>query len=256
MKSESKDRDELRLVRADLHIHTCLSACGELSMYPRQVVERSLAAGLEIIAICDHNSAENAAAVMQAARGTGLTVLPGMEVTSEEEAHLLAVFGTIGDALSLQDSVYGSLPEVPAKRDFTKDQVVVGADDEVKGFNSRWLFGASRLGVSALVPLIHRLGGLAIASHIDREAHSLISQLGFIPAGLDLDALEISPRMTVDEARKTFGAASPIPLVRFSDAHRPEEIGRASTGFLIAEEGLEDIRQALKDPAGRRIFPS
>jgi PHP family Zn ribbon phosphoesterase len=225
-------------------------------MYPRQIVDRSLAAGLDIIAVCDHNTAENAAAVMRAAEGTRLTVLPGLEVTSEEEAHLLAVFATIEDALDLQDSVYESLPEVPAKKNFTKDQVIVGEDDEVKGFNPRWLFGASRLGVSALVALIHRRGGLAIASHIDREAHSLISQLGFIPPGLDLDALEISPRMTIDEARAIFGAYAHIPFVRFSDAHKPEEIGRVSTEFLIAEPVPADIMAALKDPTGRRVRPA
>ncbi len=225
-------------------------------MFPRQIVERSLEAGLDIIAVCDHNTAENTAAVVQAARGTKLTVLPGMEVTTAEEAHLLAVFDTADEALDFQNSVYENLPDVPVKKKFTEDQVIVGADDEVKGFNPRWLFGATRLDVAALVALIHGRGGLAIASHIDREAHSLISQLGFIPADLDLDALEISARMTLEEARKVFAAYTHIPFVRFSDAHKPEEIGRTSTEFLLAEPSLADIRRALKDPEKRRVFAS
>ncbi len=225
-------------------------------MYPRAVVERARAAGLDIIAVTDHNSAENAAAVAEAAGGTGLTVLPGLELASEEEAHILGLFEAGMDLGPLLAAVYENLPDVPSKRSFIKDQVIVDAEDGVTGFNPRCLIGATRFTVYEAVRLIHRHGGLAIASHVDREAFSIISQLGFIPPDLDLDAVEVSPLIAYDQARTAFGPLSTHPLVRFSDAHRPEEIGRATMEFLLAGPTLGEIRKALAGREGREVRPS
>jgi PHP family Zn ribbon phosphoesterase len=247
---------ELRRFRADLHIHTCLSPCGELSMFPRGIVEKARTLGLDIIAVTDHNSTENAAAVGEAAAGKGLTVLPGLELTTEEEAHILGLFDPGTDLRPLLAAVYQNLPDVPSKRSFIKDQVIVDAEDGVAGFNPHCLMGATRLTVYEAVGLIHRYGGLAVASHVDREAFSVISQLGFIPPDLELDAVEVSPLLSFDEARAAFGPLSPLPLVRFSDAHRPEEIGRATMELLMAEPRLEEIRKALAGRDGRGVRPS
>jgi len=247
---------ELRRYRADLHIHTCLSPCGELEMFPRAVVGKARAMGLDIIAVTDHNSAENAAAVEEAATGTGLTVFPGLELTTEEEAHILGLFDPGTDLGPLLAAVYENLPDLPSKRSFIEDQVIVDAEDGVTGFHPRCLIGATRFSVYEAVGLIHKYGGLAIASHIDREAFSIISQLGFIPSDLALDAVEVSPLLRFDEARAAFGPLSPLPLVRFSDAHRSEEIGRATMDFLLAEPRLEEVRRALAGRDGRESRPS
>jgi predicted metal-dependent phosphoesterase TrpH len=225
-------------------------------MYPRAVVENARAAGLDIIAVTDHNSAENAAAVGEAAAGTGLAVLPGLELATEEEAHILGLF-EVGTALgALLAMVYEKLPDIPSKRSFIDDQVIVDAEDCVTGFNPHCLIGATRLTVYEAVDLIHRHGGMAVASHVDREAFSIISQLGFIPPDLRLDAVEVSPLLSFDEARAAFGPLSPLPLVRFSDAHRPEEIGQASMDFFLAEPTLEEIRKALAGRDGREVRPA
>jgi len=247
---------ELRRYRADLHIHSCLSPCGELTNYPRRIVERAVEEDLDVIAVTDHNTAENAAAVLRAAEGTGVAVLPGMEVASEEEVHVLGLFESLGDLLPVQDAVFRSLPEVPPKKTFVKDQVIVNADDEVTGFSARHLLAATRLDLRAVVSLIHRFGGLAVASHIDKDAFSVISQLGFVPPDLDLDALEVSPHMTVAAARKAFGLNPSAALVRFSDAHRPEDIGRTTTDFLLAAPTLPEIRKALRSKGGRKVCAS
>ena len=105
--------------------------------------------------------------------------------------------------------------------------------------------------------LIHGHGGLAIASHIDRESFSLVSQLGFIPPGLGLEAVEVSPRA---DGRRRPGRRSASPgtfaVVRFSDAHKPDEIGAATTDFLVAAPTLAEIRMALAGQDGRKVVPS
>lgn len=246
----------LRLFRADLHIHTCLSPCGELAMSPRAVADRARAVGLDLIAVTDHNTTENAAAVILAARGTPLAVLPGIELTTAEEIHLLGLFDPGADLGAFQAAVCRNLPDVPAGSKFVQDQVLVDAEDYVTGFSPHSLFGATSFSVQEAVDFIHGFGGLAIASHIDRESFSIVSQLGFIPPGLNLEAVEISPRLTIPEARKTLGPFDPLPVVRFSDAHEPGEIGRAATGFLVAAPSLDEIRKALAGEGGRRVIPS
>jgi PHP family Zn ribbon phosphoesterase len=246
----------LRRLRADLHIHTCLSPCGELAMSPRAVVARARELGLDLIAVTDHNTTENAGAAIEAAAGTGLAVLPGVELTTSEEVHLLGLFETGADLGPFQAEVYRNLPDLPSKMKFVDDQVLVDAEDGVSGFCPRCLFGATRFSVQEAVGLIRGHGGLVMASHIDRDSFSLVSQLGFIPPGLDLDAVEVSPRMTAAEARTAFGPLGPLPIVRFSDAHKPEEIGAATTEFLVERPTLAELRLALAGAEGRKAVPS
>jgi hypothetical protein len=149
--------------------------------------------------------------------------------------------------------VFRGLPDVPAGASFVEDQVIVDAEDGVTGFSPRFLLAATRLDLRGVVDLIHRHGGLAIAAHIDRPAFSVISQLGFVPPDLELDALEISPLTTVSEARAGFVSGTRLPLVRFSDAHRPEEVGRTSTTFRLAAPRLTEVRKAFRNADGRRV---
>jgi hypothetical protein len=244
----------LKCYRADLHIHTCLSPCAEVTMSPRRILFRARRKKLDMIGICDHNSAENVRASVAAAAAKGVAVLPGMEVTTREEVHVLALFDEPAQALELQSAVYARLaPGVNDEKLFGL-QVVANENDEVEGFNNRLLIAATDLNLRQTVEKIRGLDGLAIASHIDREAYGIIGQLGFIPDDPSFDALEISCRITPAQARRDIPGVARTSLITTSDAHALSEIGRAATEFLMAEPTVAELRRAFKGERGRRIL--
>lgn len=245
----------LTMFRADLHIHTCLSPCGDWDMTPRAVVETSKEKKLNIIAVTDHNSIENAGAAMVCGQDMGVTVLPGMEICTQEEVHVLALFDDLKRAKAMQDFVYDHL-DGENNPDIFGYQVVANAMDEVEDQNPRMLIGATRIDLNTLVAKIHETGGLAIAAHIDKTAYSILAQLGFIPPDLPLDAVEVSFRSRPEDAGQSLLMGAKIPCVTSSDAHFTHEIGRVSTKFYLAEPTLSEIKKALEGKDGRTIMYS
>lgn len=242
----------IRAFRCDLHIHSCLSPCADLEMSPRALVGRSVDEGLDIIAVCDHNASENVRYVIKAAEGTNLTVFPGMEVTSSEEVHVLALFESEEALSELQALVYAQLPGKNDESIFGC-QAIVNEMDEVEGLNERLLIGATGIPLDEVIRRIHELGGLAIASHVDREGFSILGQLGFIPRGLPIDAVEVSPRTGLKGARERFPDIAAFPLVEFSDAHRLGEIGQGVTKIYLERATLPELKMAFDKIQGRYI---
>lgn len=245
----------LSMFRADLHIHTCLSPCGDWDMTPRAVIEKSAEKKLNIIAVTDHNSVENAGAAMACGRENGVTVLPGMEICSQEEVHVIALFDDLEQAGAMQAFVYDHL-DGENNPDVFGYQVVANEQDEVEDQNPRLLIGATRIGLNTLVSKIHETGGLAIAAHIDKTAYSILAQLGFIPPDLPLDGVEVSFRARPEEASQTLLMGAAIPCITSSDAHFLHEIGRVSTKFHMEEPTLSEIKKALQGTDGRTIMYS
>ncbi len=243
----------MKKYKADLHIHTCLSPCADIRMSPSAVVKKALEKQLDIIAVTDHNSAENIIAAKKTAENTELTVLAGMEVASFEEAHILAIFDNIESAMKLQDIIYQNL--LPGENDVRQfgEQIVVNENNEALSFNNRLLIAATTLTAHSVVNITHSFGGLSIASHIDREAFGIISQLGFIPEDLKFDALEISPRIDRERAEHLFSDYNSFVWVSSSDAHYLEDIGKRTTSFFIKEPTIAEMTSAIKKNNGRRV---
>ena len=243
----------LKEFKADLHIHTCLSPCADLEMSPRAIVKTSGENGLDIIAITDHNSAENTIAAIKASENMSLTVLAGMEITSSEEAHILAFFDNADNIMELQDIIYKNL--LPGENDekLFGEQIVVNEKDEVLSFNKRLLIGATMLTAQEIVDTIHSLGGISVASHIDKDAFSIISQLGFITEDLEFDALEMSPNITREKVEETFATYNSFAWISSSDAHYINDIGKRTTGFFMNEPTLEEMALAMKKLDGRKV---
>ena len=236
----------MRKVRADLHVHTCLSPCADDQMEAIAIIKQAKKTGLDVIGICDHNSGENVGAMVKAGMREGLTVIPGVEVTSREEVHILGLFNSEQDLMCLQDLIYKNLPGESDEEAFGP-QLVIDEYGDVIGKNSRLLIGATTLALEQIIEAIHRLAGLAIASHVDRQRFSLIGQLGYIPEGLKLDALEVSIPSAIKQKYD-------YPLVTSSDAHFLEDIGRNSTCFVVEDISLGEIGRALRNEMGRMVL--
>jgi predicted metal-dependent phosphoesterase TrpH len=243
----------LQCFNADLHIHTCLSPCGDLLMSPKRVVEKAAENKIDIIAICDHNSAENVQAAINVGADYEITILAGMEITSVEEAHILALFDNAEAVLDLQKKVYENLAGENNEKVFG-EQIIANEFDEVEGYNKRLLIGATALTIKTLVDEIHKRNGLAIAAHVDRQSFSIISQLGFIPPDLELDALEISANINRSLAAERFPEINKFPLITSSDAHFLRDIGKAKTSFLLKEPTFNEMKKALILEDGRKVL--
>jgi PHP family Zn ribbon phosphoesterase len=242
----------LRAFRCDLHMHTCLSPCAEFDMYPKALIDKCISEKLDLIAICDHNASENVPYVLSLARGKPLTVLPGMEISSMEEVHLLAIFDDLRDLLKLQGIVYEHLPG-KNQEDVFGCQVIVNDRDEVEGMNERLLIGATELPLQEIIDLIHALGGLAVASHIDRPSYSVISQLGFIDPSMPFDALEITPATGIRSARQQYPGLSSFAFIESSDAHFIRDIGSAFTTMILEEANIRELKLAFENRDGRHV---
>jgi PHP family Zn ribbon phosphoesterase len=235
---------------ADLHVHTALSPCAADEMTPPAIVDRALREGLAMIAVCDHNSARNAAAVQRAA-GARLVVLAGMEITSVEECHVVGLFPDARAAEAAGARVAAQRPE-EGYAQFFGEQSVLDARGELLDRETRALATATPLDLAACVELVHRHGGLAIAAHVDRPSFGVIGQLGVFPDEAGFDAVEVSrhvPPGTPDE--QTYAAIG-LSLLRSSDAHFLADIGAARTSLDVAHASFSSVAAALRAGASRR----
>ncbi len=243
----------LREYSTDLHIHTCLSPCADLDLSPREIVKRAKKEHLDIIAITDHNTAQNVRVIMVLGEQQGLKVIPGMEVQTREEIHLLALFPDWASAAAWDEEVYRHLPPLANNPEIFGDQPVVDEEGNIVKFEERMLLNSLDLSLEEVKHRVEEHGGLIIPSHFNKGSFSLISQLGLIPEELELEALEISRQNKGQDQTGFAGPSMSLPTIMSSDAHRLEDIGSAYTQFLLAEASLEELRLAFRNQRGRRI---
>jgi len=218
----------LQQFSCDLHNHTNLSPCADPDMTPETLVAAAVARHIDMIAVTDHNSSGNVAAVIAAAAGTGLAVVPGMEVTAREEVHVLALFDDHAALQQFETHVFGD--EQP-----------------------RSLIDPAPYRTADLITLIHRHGGLAVASHIDRDLFSVLSRYGRIPDSAAFDALEVSAACGIVRGRQRYPELARYAFITSSDAHSPADIGRARTTVILAAPRLVELERAFAGSGGRAV---
>ncbi len=202
----------------DLHIHSCLSPCGDAAMTPGNIAGMARLKGLELIAVTDHNTARQLPAVERACGEMGVALLPGLELTTREEVHLLAYFASVEAALAFSQRIYPLLPAIGNRPEFFGRQTVMDWSDQPLFEEERLLISALDMDLAALTREIRAFGGLPVPAHIHRGSNGLLNALGFLPPDGDFAALEITRELPCP------GDFSGFKLLHASDAHRLEDI--------------------------------
>lgn len=245
----------MREYHVDLHIHTVLSACAEVEMVPLLIVEEALYKGLHVIAVTDHNATGNAAAVMEAAQGTELVILPGMELLTREEVDLLCIFDTLAQAAAWQAQVDGWLLPLDNDAEHFGPQFLVDAAGEFVAEDTRMRKAPASVGIEEATRAIHALGGLAIPAHVERDVYGLMYVLGFWPPDLDADAAEVSHNLRPSQAYAQYPSLRDIPIISSSDAHFLDWIGHTRTVFRLEDApSVTALRSALRQGAGQGFY--
>lgn len=208
----------------DFHIHSALSPCGDEDMTPNNIVNMALLKGLDIIAVTDHNSCSNLPAVMEAARENGLMVIPGMEVQTREEVHIICLFKRMEGAMKFAEIVYNSLPGIKNNEEIFGRQLIFNKLDEIIGQEDKLLLSSTVLSVNDVFVLVRGLGGICIPAHVDKQGFSIITNLGFIPPNLKVKTIEISKKNTPAAVFKKYPFLSKFNYIISSDAHYLQDI--------------------------------
>jgi len=236
-------------MRLDLQIHSCLSPCGNLACSPKNIAVAAKEKGLDIIALTDHNTADNCPAMSDIVKKVpGLTAYYGTEVTSSEEVHIICLFGDVEIAVNFGKFVKSHLPDRKNDSDYFGDQPIVDADENIIDFESAFLVGSTDLSISAITEKVHSQNGIVIASHVDRSINSVFAQLGLWPDDAVIDAADLSINVT-DETKWKRLIPDNIPIVRTSDAHFLEDIGRQFTTLEMESSDFDDFKKALRKKA-------
>jgi PHP family Zn ribbon phosphoesterase len=242
----------MRKFRADLHVHTVLSPCADVAMIPPLIVQGALEHDIDLIAITDHNSSANVRAVQKAAEGTSLTVLPGMEVQSREDVHLLTLFEKLEALEVWQEQVNNSLPDLPNQPEFFGEQFVVDETGDFIRSETRLLLTSTRFSIDEVFERVASLDGLVIPAHVERFSFGLFPTLGLISEKLNLLALEISRHITPEKAIATYPELRHYELVQDGDVHQLGDF-LGTTTFTLSSPTLMEMRLAFHHVEGRDV---
>lgn len=224
----------------DLHIHSALSPCGDSDMTPNNIVNMSVLKGLDFIAVTDHNSALNLPAVFECAKDLPVIIVPGMEIETSEEVHILSLFSSIEDAFNAYEEVKKNRLGIKNKPDIFGAQTIMNENDEIIGYEDELLVTATKLSLEKTKDLVEANNGVAIPAHIDRNSYSILSNLGVIP-DIGFKTIEFSKKADFDKFRHL-----DYMYLKNSDAHYLEDIFEAENSLDIEEKSLKCLISHLK----------
>ena len=231
----------------DLHIHSALSPCANNDMTPNNIVNMSKLNGLDIIAITDHNSVENCEAVLKCAQKVGITAIPGMELETSEEVHLICLFKDLEEAYFMQQIVYNALPALENRPQIFGEQLIFDENDTIVAENKRLLLTATNIKINEVYNIMAKFRGVVIPAHVDRQCYSIISNLGSIPKELPISYLEYSKNCKLKEFIKKNPKLEEYKYIRSSDAHNLSDILEREFWVYIDKPYNDSLVDRLSD---------
>ena len=232
-------------LKYDLHIHSCLSPCGDNEMTPYNLTNMAKICGCDVIALTDHNTCLNCESAMKVGEDIGLTVVPGMELCTSEEIHCICLFPELKNALSFSDYVKSTLPPIKNKEKIFGNQYIMNEADGILGSFDLLLTTASGISIESLDELMKDYGGLWYPAHIDRNSYSIISSLGDFSTDLGTPCFELTYEADEKIYREKYTATKNKRLIRSSDAHYLESLMTDKEEIELSKASAEEVIKAL-----------
>ncbi len=229
----------------DLHIHSCLSPCGDEDMTPSNIVGMSALKNLDVIAVTDHNSCKNCPAVLKLAEQYDIVALPGMELCTMEEVHVLCLFAKLEDAMKFDHYVYAQLMKIPNDEKAFGKQEICDEEDRIIGTEPYLLINATNISFDYLGKLMNEFHGVYIPAHMDKNSNSVLSNLGFISPDADFLVAELADSTRLEELAKKNPYLNQCNIITNSDAHTLGKINEADNFLSCESRNKEDILRAL-----------
>ena len=230
----------------DLHLHSCLSPCGDNDMTPYNLVNMAKIFGYDIIALTDHNSCKNCESAMKIGERIGITVVPGMELCTSEEIHNVCLFPALHKAMEFSDYIYSTLPPVKNKEKIFGEQLVMDCEDGILQREEILLTTASSVSISELDKLVEKFDGVCYPAHIDRNSYSIISALGDFPPEVESRCFELTPNARAEEYLAKYPATKGKLIIRSSDAHYLENMREPEFMIDLPENSARALIDYLK----------
>ena len=230
----------------DLHIHSCLSPCGDEDMTPANIISMANLKNLDVIAVTDHNTCRNCPSVMAHGKEQGVIVIPGMELCTQEEVHVLCLFPSLLDALDFDAYVYEGLIKIENQENIFGRQQIYDENDRCVGIEPNLLINATMISYDELEGLIRKFHGIYIPAHIDKNANGLLSNLGFIPPTSKFSWAEVKDISKIEELRRSNSYLKQCGIITNSDAHSLGLINEALNYLTVKERSLEGVLEALQ----------
>ena len=229
----------------DLHLHSCLSPCGDNESTPGNIVGMAAIKGLDVIALTDHNTCKNCKATMAIGEQFGITVIPGMELTTSEEVHVLCLFYTLEDAMKFDAFIEPRILNIPNNPSVFGDQFICDENDEVCGSFPTLLISATDISFDKVDDYVAKFNGVMIPAHIDKNSFSLMSNLGFVPPDSDFKCFELADMSNLHKLQNSNPYLKNCNVITDSDAHYLENINEAVNTLYAESKSIKDVLDSL-----------